>query len=364
MKRKLSILFGFLLLMILFSFSASAQVEIGGEAEINSLVNIRESEDINIFLEEILNIKLYIPESKNTEVKVDFDIKNSQFGVNTNFKKLYIKRDFSKFNLTLGRQPVSWSFGSLLNPVDFNFGAEVMDESTSNKYIDAAKVYIPVDWKTGVELIADPQSKIRNNNIDYEGTKTGIRARTMIKDYDLSLNYVYDPTIKLDNRLGLSLKGDLGPLGIYSAFSYERDTDKENEEKTYLLGLDYSRSINYDQRIYLQGEIINLSSTKLLSFVPAFTGTSSKGEQMSFNLENKRYNLFLGNISYTLNDFSSLNFMLAGTTNNNELIFMPQYKNQLPGNIDLTIGSFLSSGNKNKFFDIPVSINFNMKYSF
>lgn len=363
MNKKISILFCFLLI-ILLSLTASAQVEIGGEAEVNSIITIDDTPEF--YLDEKLNIKLYIPETKNTEVKVDFDIKNSQFGVNTNFKKMYIKRSFNDFNLTLGKQPISWSFGSLLNPVDFNFGAEVMDESTSAKYIDAAKVYIPVDWKTGVEIVANPQSKIDDDNLMiYKGTKTGIRARTMIKGYDLSLNYVYDPIVdsnipnKLNNRLGLSLKGDLGPLGIYSAVSYEKDD--ESEKETYLLGLDYSKSINYDQRIYFQGEIINLSSTKISSIAPSF---SENNFDETINFADERHNLFLGNISYTLNDFSSLNFMMVGNINNNNLIFIPQYNNQLPGNIDMTIRGTITSGKNAELLNMSKSINVNLKYSF
>ncbi|MGM0437895.1 MAG: hypothetical protein ACQEQD_06455 [Bacillota bacterium] len=358
MNKKISILFCFLLI-ILLSLTASAQVEIGGEAEVNSIITIDDTPEF--YLDEKLNIKLYIPETKNTEVKVDFDIRNSQFGVSTNFKKLYIKRNFNNFNLTLGKQPISWSFGSLLNPVDFNFGAEIMDESTSVKYIDAAKVYLPFNWKTGVEIIANPQSKVDHSKLKYEGTKSGIRARTMIKDYDLSLNYIYDPTIELDNRLGLSLKGDLGPLGVYSAVSYEKNEDKQNEEQTYLLGLDYSKSINYDQRIYFQGEIINLSSTKISSIAPSF---SENNFDETINFADERHNLFLGNISYTLNDFSSLNFMMVGNINNNNLIFIPQYNNQLPGNIDMTIRGTITSGKNAELLNMPGSINVNLKYSF
>ena len=366
MNKKLSIIFSFLLI-ILLSLTASAEVEIGGELGVDSNISFNNNQR-HFYLTENLNLKLFIPQTKNTEVKIDFNIKNSQIGTNTTFKKLYIKKAYNNFNISMGRQPVSWSFGSLINPVDFNFGAEVMDQSQSAKYIDAVKFYLPVNWKTGIEVVANPQLGISDSQIkelDYKGIKSGIRARTMINDYDLSFNYVYNPLINRKNNLGLSLKGDLGPLGIYSAASYEKAAnDILEDEDVYLLGVDYSKSINYDQRIYLQGEIINLSSTKLEEFASTLLQSNTID---NIELADERYNLFAGNISYSINNFSSFNLFLLGSINNSSFALTPQYKNQLPGNIELTISSTLAT-NKNKDIfnqkNIPLSVNFNLNYSF
>jgi len=367
MNKKLLIIFSFLLI-ILLSLTASAEVEIGGEVGVDSSVIFNNNQS-EFYLTENLKIKLFIPQTKSAEVKVDFELRNNQFGTNTTFKKLYIKRGYNNFNISLGRQPVSWSFGSLINPVDFNFGAEIMDQSQSAKYIDAAKIYVPVNWKSGVEIVANPQLEIidpESKKLNFKGTKTGIRARTMINNYDLSLNYINDPLdINRKNKIGLSLKGDLGPLGLYSAVSYEKSTKQTIEdENIYLLGLDYSKTINYDQRVYLQGEVINLSSIKLKEFA-----TTLLQADISDNLEldEKRYNLLAGNISYSINNFSSVNLFLLGNINDSSFALTPQYKNQLPGNIDLTISSILATSKNKDFFNqenVPLSINFNLSYSF
>ncbi len=356
MTKKVILIFSISLLFI-FSLSVSAsQIEVGGELETYSKITFSKNQNPSLSLAENLNLKLYLPESNNTEAKVDFDITNTQTGVNTNFKKLYLKKKFSNFNLTLGRQPVSWSFGSLINPVDFNFGAEVMDESTSAKYIDAAKFYFPVNWKTGIELVAESQSEI----------KTGLRARTMFNNYDLSVNYVYDSTKDIENRIGFSIKGDLGPLGAYSALSYEMAKNNSNleNEQIYLAGLDYSKTINYSQLIYFQGEIVNLSGNKLINMLQNIdTGYQTNIEL--FNLNDNRYNLFLGNISYTIDNFTNLNFMMITNINDGSLALLPQYKNQLPGNIDLTISSSLAGGEEGEVFynsNIPLTVN--LSYSF
>ena len=356
MTKKVLLIFSILLLFV-FSFNVSAsQLEIGGELETYSNIVFNKNNTPSLFFTENLNLKLYLPESNNTEVKVDFDITNNQSGVNTNFKKLYIKKKFSDFNMTLGRQPVSWSFGSLINPVAFNFGAEVMTESTSAKYIDAAKFYFPVNWKTGIELVAESQSEI----------KTGLRARTMFNNYDLSANYVYDSTKDIENRIGFSIKGDLGPLGAYSALSYEiikNNSNLENEQ-IYLAGLDYSKTVNYSQLIYFQGEIINLSGNKLINMLQNMDTAYQTNIEL-FNLNDNRYNLFLGNISYTIDNFSNLNLMMMANINDGSLALIPQYKNQLPGNIDLTISSSLAGGEEGEVFynnNIPLTVN--LSYSF
>ena len=360
MNKKLLIIFSFLLI-ILLSLTASAEVEIGGEVGVDSSVIFNNNQS-EFYLTENLNIKLFIPQTKSAEVKVDFELRNNQFGTNTTFKKLYIKRGYNNFNISLGRQPVSWSFGSLINPVDFNFGAEIMDQSQSAKYIAAAKIYVPVNWKTGIELVANPQISTKTKT----ETKTGIRARTMINNYDLSLNYINDPLdINRKNKIGLSLKGDLGPLGLYSAVSYEKSTKQTIEdENIYLLGLDYSKTINYDQRVYLQGEVINLSSIKLKEFATTLLQADISD---NLKLDEKRYNLLAGNISYSINNFSSVNLFLLGNINDSSFALTPQYKNQLPGNIDLTISSILATSKNKDFFNqenVPLSINFNLSYSF
>ncbi|MGM0409374.1 MAG: hypothetical protein ACQEQF_01325 [Bacillota bacterium] len=370
--KKIAIIFTLVLIILFSSNLSSLAVDIGGELEIKSNFNFKDEITSIPPLSEFLTLKLNIPESNNTKAVVEYNISRSQDQRNASFKKLYLKKGFEKFNLTLGKQPVSWGFGSLINPVDFNFGAEVMTQSTSAKYIEGAKVYIPINWKSGVEVVAKPNYEFNNNHYTLEETKFGLRARTMFKDYDLSLNLINEPNnegIKR-NRIGLSVKGDLGPLGAYSALSYEKYEDLDKSDEIYLFGLDYSRAINYDQRIYLQGEILNISAEKLgeiMSVLRPIEINSIESNRQNINSEinNNRYNMFLGNINYSLNQFSSFNFMLLGDIENESITIMPQYNNQLPGNIDMSISSNLSFNDFTSFSDnLPMSLSINLKYPF
>ncbi len=182
----------------------------------------------------------------------------------------------------------------------------------------------------------------------------------MINDFDLSFNFVQEPIPSKINRLGVSLKGDIGPLGTYSALSYEEYINFDKKEEVYLVGFDYSKKINYDKRIYLQGEILNLSSSKIKDFA-----TMMPTSPMNLDL-NTRYNLFLGNINYTLNQFSNINLMVLANIDDGSLVTIPQYNNQLPGNLDLTFGGSVALGDNTDIFNdnLPISLSLNLKYPF
>jgi len=354
--EKTAIIFTLVLIILFSSNLSSFAVDIGGSVEVNSNYNFIDNNLTQSYFTQLLNLKLYIPGNEKTEAKVDFDITKVNNETSSSINKLYLKKNFSNFNISLGRQPISWAFGSLINPVDFNVGAEVMNEARSIKYADAAKLYIPINWKSGLELVAEPKYNIDSTS----EKKVGLRARTMINDFDLSFNFVQEPIPSKINRLGVSLKGDIGPLGTYSALSYEEYINFDKKEEVYLVGFDYSKKINYDKRIYLQGEILNLSSSKIKDFA-----TMMPTSPMNLDL-NTRYNLFLGNINYTLNQFSNINLMVLANIDDGSLVTIPQYNNQLPGNLDLTFGGSVALGDNTDIFNdnLPISLSLNLKYPF
>ncbi|MFW5787354.1 MAG: hypothetical protein ACOCV3_03725, partial [Halanaerobiales bacterium] len=248
----------------------------------------------------------------------------------------------------MGRQPISWSYGALINPVDFDIGAEVMDESTTNKYRDGLRFYMPLDWDSSLEVISVPEL---DSNNSYKGTKWGMRTRTTVAGYDLSANFIRDESVKekyqdlqndpqlAKNRLGVSLKGDLGPLGAYSAVSY-KPIKNYDDQYIYQIGLDYSRPVNYSQRLYLQGEILNLDSRKFLNVLHdmsdnALEGYELNSEQTSVQeiFQQDRLNLFLGNVNYSLDNFSELGLIAAASLDDDSFMLSPRYSNQLPGQL-------------------------------
>ena len=222
MKKYFNITILFIIIFLLVLIPVSAKIDIGGEVN-TSLVGILDNQgNISGYLQESLDLELFLPSFDDTQAKYEIYLYNHPLsgGFDYLLKKLYLKHKFEKFHLTVGRQPISWSFGSMLNPVDFSLGAMVMDEETGSKYQNAIEAYYPINWNSSITAIAAFPN-------GFENMKWGLRGRTMLEGYDLTLNYVREPEensaetmIPVSQRIGISAKGDLGPFGIYGALGY------------------------------------------------------------------------------------------------------------------------------------------------
>jgi hypothetical protein len=328
-----------LLLVIFISSVGLAQVDVGGEVKTSIISSDGESD-----LQESLNLQLFLPESERTSAKFEVDLYINTLDnlsqdnqINTSLKKLYIKHRFDNSNMTIGRQPISWSFGSLLNPVDFNLGAEAMDKEGSAKYVDALEFYLPINWSSGLTLVTSFPEQV--------GNKYGFRGRTNFKGYDLSLNYIHQTAVDddvLKERVGMSGKGDLGPIGIYGALNY----DLGQRKSTYLVGGDYSFYLNNDlNRVVVQLEYLR-DEAGVLDYI--------LGNNYSLSAIEKDVEFILTTTSYEIDQFSNLSLTGGLNLTDNSLLLTPEYKNQLSSNLDLTVGASLfidEAGNDSRHFE-------------
>ena len=340
-------IFYLLLLILLIVLPVSAQVEIGGEIKANLISTIYQGE-IKSLLQETLQLELLIPRFGDTDAKVELKIYNPELlnGERISFQKLYLKRKFDQFYLTVGRQPISWSFGSMLNPVDYSLGAEAIKQETIGKYQDAVALYVPLNWNSNLALVAS----------NFSGTgriKWGIRGRAGYKGYDLTASLIREPAINLTElngllnhatdqaaggvltctRAGLTAKGDLGPLGVYSALGYYHWDQREQGNLVLLLGGDYSYTYHYDQLITAQLEYLILEKGELLS------GVIPAGEHLNF---------LIGNINYPLDDFSALNFSVISSLDDGSMVLQPSYQVDLGSNLSLNLSGFYQLGDPDK----------------
>lgn len=293
MKKYFKISVLFIIFFLLGSIPISAKIDIGGELAA-SLINIIDNEgNILTYLQESLDLELFLPTLNNTQAKFEIYLFNNPMsgGFDYLIKKLYLKHKFEKLDLTMGRQPISWSFGSMLNPVDFTLGAMVMDEEIGAKYLDAIEAYVPLNWNSSVSLVAAfPKTG--------QDIKWGIRGRTIIEGYDLTLNYVWEPEIDFmgtiipaSQRIGFTAKGDLGPIGVYGVLGYYF---KENDDGdlAYLIGGDYSYFFEVGNKIYFQLEYLSMKKENLSSILgPFFAGNVT-------NDLNENIGLILGTAIY------------------------------------------------------------------
>jgi hypothetical protein len=185
--------------------------------------------------------------------------------------------------------------------------------------------------------------------------KWGLRGRTMIEGYDLTLNYVREPEIDFigtiippSQRIGFTAKGDLGPLGVYGALGYYFK-DNDNGNLAYLIGGDYSYFFEAGNSIYFQLEYLSMKKENLSSILGSFFAGNAT------NNLNENIGLILGMVNYEIDEFSQINLMAISSLNDGSIIIMPGYRNQLSNNLSLNLSTAIYFGEEDTLFGSNVS---------
>ncbi len=110
----------------------------------------------------------------------------------------------------------------------------------------------------------------------------------------------------------------MGKFGVYGALGYYRE---ETDSFSLLAGLDYSYFFQAGNQLYLQMEYLNIPP-QLLSQI---TGSMMSGE----NEKEKNIDLLVGNISYQIDDFSSIGMTSFCNFSDGSKLFIPRYSNQI-----------------------------------
>ncbi|MGM0603109.1 MAG: hypothetical protein ACQESS_07335 [Bacillota bacterium] len=350
----LPILFSIILLII--SFPAAA-VDIGGKASFKSDIVYENSEWENKIISE-LEMQFFFPEERGISLENLFIITAESEEVDLDAKKLYLRKNIGPLTAKIGRQPVSWSYGSLINPIDYTLGAENLEEETMAKFVDAVELYFPLNWKSGLTLVSSDQEEQSKN-------KWGFRSRTMLAGYDISANYikedVEDDEIK---RWSLNTKGDLGPLGIYGAAGKADISSQSNSNydyNIYQLGIDYSYNFLSGSRLYLQGEYINFD-----------LGSDVKKDQkldllpgMEIEMEDKKIEFAATNLTWDIDDFSSVGLMTVNYLKDGSSMLIPTYNYYFSSNLLLELRGTIFVGSKGKLFGEEIrALEMNVSYTF
>lgn len=327
---KLTVLGCMLLLLIIITGTVSAEIKLGGKIETNLLSTISVDGQWMTAWQEHLNLKFILPRMGATSAKFEFDIyyqPQTGSGLPTilgDVKKLYVKHKFDKFHLTLGRQPISWSFGSLINPVDYRSGGMMlMNLVVPEKSENALLGYIPLNRSSNLTLIAAfPEGT--------DETKWALRGRSDLFGYDLTLNYVREPEtldglLPLRQHIGTTFKGDLGDFGVYGAVGYFFQENFQAGNPTYLIGADYSFDLENGSKIILQLEYL-------------------RDEANQIQFEPLKPDLFLGLIGYEIDEFASIGLSTMVNQDDQSLVLIPTYKNLIGSNLDFTMSGVLFLG--------------------
>lgn len=318
--RKYFLLMSLLLLLFILipNFSCKASdIQLGGQLNA-SITGFYDSDLGFSYLPQAnLDWELFLPSWNNHEIKCAgyFYTDLVRGKVDFFWKRLYWKHRFDNFHLTIGRQPISWSFGSLLNPVDYSLGAVALDRDYSAKYQDAIEVYYPVNWHTSLSLVASLPGY-------DEDVKVGIRGRTLIKDFDVTIHFVQEQALREEpgeQRFGMTAKGDIGLFGVYSALGYYQN--RENP-LSFLVGFDYSHFFQAGNQLYFQAEYLNIPPSILSQITGSMMSVPQGGEEQNIHL-------LVGNVSYQIDEFSNIGLTSFFHFGDGSRLFLPAYSNQL-----------------------------------
>ena len=237
-------------------------------------------------------------------------------------EKLYLKYKFEDIHIIIGRMPVSWGFGSIMNPFSFQ------DE---RGWIDGTSIHIFL------------KDELTLNIVYSRDKKWGIRARTTISGYDISLNFISSPE---NQRIGLTFKGDMEDIGIYGGIGYTTS----NTYPIFLVGCDYSHYFETGSKIFLQAEYTNTSKGIAPSYIPMLS--LNNPEDMETNGQ-----LILVNTTYIIDEFSNISLDIIHNFDKTSTIIIPLYQNQMSDNFSYKIGGMLhlmpqDKPQKGLFFEI------------
>lgn len=342
--------------ILIIACTAAYAGNTGGAAEVLTTATLNEDNSIETELLESIDLELFIPRLWGHDIKFETMIYKpvQAFMPNENIsvfmKKLYLRLRFKYINITMGRQPVSWSFGSMLNPVDYSLGSVALNEENNSKYTDAVEAYIPINWNSGISGIVSFPYGIA---ADIDSVKYGARIRMGFKGYDLTLNYVHEAdvtdttgsalplnTIIPMQRAGATVKGDIGDLGVYGSFGYYFDSGVKS--MSYLAGADYSIDYDYNKKIILQAELMGL----YLDFLNPLI----RGAVLKMDSAHTWFNTVTASMNVPIDDFSSFTLFSIVDVNDWSVIIAPVYQVTLPLKINMELSSYIFAGRAGTLF--------------
>jgi len=361
-KLVLILVISLILLLELAPFSLAA--DLGGKASLISNLTYADSKLENSLAAE-LELEWYLaydfPLDIQNRAVISLD-EAAEEKVDIWFKKLYLRQKVGPLTAKIGRQPVSWSYGALINPVDYSLGAENLEAESRAKFVDGVELYYPINWGSGLTFVA--------SDIEGKEHKWALRGRTTFKGYDLSASYVQSPVA--DNadfeRYGLTAKGDLGPLGVYGAYGLWQD--REIDYDVYQLGADYSYHFPAGSQLFLQLEYLRLEGAAgdISSFDFFNLGAEGGVEQPAADSGTSSFsNLdFLNtNLSYELDEFSSIGIITVSYLDDGSTIFIPNYSYLFGSNLLLELRGSIAAGLGDELFGgADKGLEINLSYTF
>ncbi len=255
-----------------FLFLDITRLRLKPELRLGSSTTIRAAYEVTSFVKS--GPTVFIPPSdKNFRQVADltWKVKDSRnYYIIHAIDRLYLRCRKGGFELTAGRQRISWGTGRVWNPTDlFNPINPASPEIIEKLGADAIALKVFTGDLSDITAVIQPQEKLSNTN-------AAVRLRDNIRGYDFSILGGY-----FDERVvaGGDFAGSIGGAGFRGELLISaRPEDLESNFTKWILGIDYQftrriyalveyhfngegteNKLHYDFERLLRGEIINMN---------------------------------------------------------------------------------------------------------
>ena len=240
--------------------------------------------------------------------------------------RAYVKIYLPQADITVGRQRIAWGAGYIWTPTDafnpFSLAFAVDEEQEAES--DAVRGEIPLGEVSGIDTYVVTSQK-------WEEAKKGIRARTNVGLYDLSLSYV--DLGSGSYQLDFDSAGELFDLGVRAEIALIFPSNADSYVQG-ILGGNYSFENGWgiDMEYYYNG--IGQSDKDDYDWIGLYSG--------NINQLGRDYVYF--GLNKLLDEITNVRFSLITNLNDLSFIFYPTYSRNIFQNIDLSLEALLMGG--------------------
>ncbi len=241
--------------------------------------------------------------------------------------RIYFRYFREPFNLTVGRQRISWGQARIWNPTDlFNPVSPLQIEGDQRLGVDAVSFEYSFGALSSLNLVYAPGD-------DQLKSSKGLRLRSNLKGYDMSVIF---GEFREDTVLGFDFAGNIGDSGFRGEGVF---TDKRQDSDfiRFVLSWDYS----FPNTLYILFEYLYNGGNS------GADATASVADRFSGEIVTKNRNFTAVGVGYDITPLLRLDSYVIYDMDGEGIFFNPFLTYNILNNVDWTAGLQIFSGDDN-----------------
>ncbi len=260
---------------------------------------------------------------------------------------LYARMSFPKFDITVGRQPISLGSGYAWNPTDFFNQKSLMDPTYEQPGIMAYRLEIPFGYRGLLDIALAPDE-------NWDKTTKMVLLKSGISAFDVSVSWTEtdhfipywrfaDMAMEREKAqyAGFALVGQIGDMGLWSEGTHSSRTVDHLE---FILGTDYT----FSNGTYILAEYLSNSlgaekgTTEFRDYSTYFSGeTHSLNQHYIFSM-----------VRHGLTDYISLGCFTIGNLDDESWMISPTLDWDMKYDVSLSVYYSISLGDDQSEFGL------------